>query len=437
MTHTLTLGTLVTLNLLFGVLVQGLVILLIGPGPETDALFASLTIPQLLLVLTSGPSARVLLPLFSRAPDEATVQGAAWTLLQVIVAVVATFAGALAAAAAFWVPLLFPGFDAATRALTITLTRLQLAGVVLTAAVTVLAAFHQSRGRFIRVEGGLLLGTAVAALLMPIGVRTFGVGGAAVLTILQAGLQGLGLLRGLGRWQRPDWRAPAVADLGRAVVPLIAGALVYKNERTVDRWLASFTSGGNLSLLALAHQGCASATVLVHRVATAPLVPALARHHASGEIVAFRQVYRRGARRLSVITGALWAAGAIGGWFVLPWLPRVGGLTPDDLRAFWVVGLALGGYLVGAGCGQILGAAFYARGDTMTPTRVGLGAFAVSVPARALGLALWGAPGIALGSSLYHVVNAVILFRRLERDSLREARKATAVSSPLAAPRVP
>lgn len=432
--QTLSLGTLVALNLLFGVLAQGLVVVLIGPGPATDALFASLTLPQLLLLLTSGPAARVLVPIFSRAAEERTVREEAWTVVQVVVATVGGLALLLAATSGLWVPVLFPGFTPATHALTVTLARIQLAAVVLTAATTVLAAFHQSRGRFVRVEAALLGGTAVAALVIGFGVSAFGVVGVAWVAVFQGTLQCAALLPGLGRWRRPDWRAASVAELRRGMMPLAAGALVYKNERTVDRWLASFATSGNLSLLALGHQACTSAGVVLHRVVTAPLVPRLSRQFAGGDLDGFRRSYRVGAGKLLLVTLGVWATVAGIGRLLIPLVAGLGQMSAADLGGLWTIVLALGGYLVAGACGQVLSAAFYAQSDTVTPTRVGIVAFLLSLPLRVLGLSIAGAPGIALGSSAYHALNAAMLLWALESRATREA---TAERGAVAAPAVP
>ena len=54
-----------------------------------------------------------------------------------------------------------------------------------------------------------------------------------------------------------------------------------------------------------------------------------------------------------------------------------------DLERLWLIVLASSGYVIAGGCGQVVSAGFYAQGDTVTPTRVGIATFLASIPLRA------------------------------------------------------
>src|SRR5229473_1794315 len=89
---------------------QWFIIVTLGPGRATDALFAGLAVPQLVLApLLSGES-----------PEQARAE--AQELFTAVGVVFATVALILLVFAPWWTPFLFPGFHGADRGLLIRLS---------------------------------------------------------------------------------------------------------------------------------------------------------------------------------------------------------------------------------------------------------------------------------------------------------------------------
>ena len=128
-----------SLNVVVGFASQWYIFTTLGPGRETDAYFAALVIPTLVLAVVSGSLMHVLVPLLSVGDDEA-FRREAWTFFQGIALGFGAVAVPLALAAQWWVPLPVPGFGQEARDLTVHIVRVQLLGMVFTAATGVLWA---------------------------------------------------------------------------------------------------------------------------------------------------------------------------------------------------------------------------------------------------------------------------------------------------------
>ena len=83
MQQAVSLGILSGANLLITIIIQWQVLTVLGPGPETDAFFASVTIPQLLLSIVTGSLVHVLVPLLSGEKQE-RLNRDAWTVFLVV-----------------------------------------------------------------------------------------------------------------------------------------------------------------------------------------------------------------------------------------------------------------------------------------------------------------------------------------------------------------
>src|SRR6185436_9174471 len=131
MKQTLTLACLAGSNILATLLFQWYVITQLGVGIETDALFAGMAVPQLILMVVSTSLTHVLVPLLA-TDDEMTFGRNAWGFFLGISGIFTAVAVVLFISAGFWVPWMVPGFSSAGKSLTVTLTRIQLVGMICT-----------------------------------------------------------------------------------------------------------------------------------------------------------------------------------------------------------------------------------------------------------------------------------------------------------------
>jgi putative peptidoglycan lipid II flippase len=409
---TLQLGLLSVTNLGIAFLFQWYVFVVLGPGTETDALFAAMTVPQLLLAVITGSLVHVLVPLLSREKGE-TLRQDAWTFLVIVGALFAVLAVALIVSAEWWVPLTVPGFSSTSQALTIELTRIQLVGMLFAGINGVQWATYHARQQFLWAELAPLLSGACSLLVLVWALPRFGITAAAWITTLRMALQTLLLAPGTGSPIRPDLRSPAVRQAWPRIKPLLLGTAYYKTDPLVDRFLLSMAEAGTVSLYYLAQQIYSAGNQVLHKAVAAPLVPLLSKLHGAGDKGCFRRTYLH----------RLWCVGAIsllavgilvllGDKFLVVFIGH-GNVSPGNVVELWWILIWLAGFFVGGAAGHISSASFYAVGDTSTPTRLGMYTYTFYAPAKFL-LFFWcGVSGLAISASAFLLLNFYLQNRQL------------------------
>ena len=417
MKQAIQLGTLSFASIGIAFLFQWYVLTQLGPGMETDALFAGMTIPQLVLAVISGSLMHVLVPLLA-GEDEDRLRHDAWGFLVFVGGLFGLLATILYVAAPWWVPLTVPGFSDAGLALTVELTRIQLIGTVFAAINGVQWAAYHARQQFVWAEFTPILASAFALLLLMWALPRFGVIAAAWIGTLRMVLQSLLLAPGMGRPVRPDLKSAAIQQAWQRIKPLLLGTAYYKTDPLVDRFLLSTASSGSLSLYYLGQQIYSAGSQVLNKAIVAPLVPLLSKLHKAGDKDGFRGAYHRKLQVVGLISIAgLLALGLLGQW-VLTLLVGHGNVNAGNIKELWWIMIWLGGVFVGGSMGQITASAFYASGDVTTPTRIGIYSYTFNIPVKfALFLCL-GVIGLASATSMFFLVNLFLQYRQLKKKYL-------------------
>ncbi len=408
MSLSIILGSLTGLNLFLTFLYQWYLLTKLGPGTETDAFFAGMILPQLALTVLSGSLTHVLVPLLAIEGKD-SFSRTSWGFLQWLGILLGFLAILFAITATFWVPWVVPGFDRQTRNLTVSLTQVQLAGMVLTGPATVLTAAYHARQRFIWASGSGVLATFLAFLFLFFGLPYWGIQAAAWTMVLRSVLQTLFLIPGIGPYHRPEIHNPALQKAWRQICPLLLGTSYYKTDQILDRFLASMTPVGGISLLHLAQQIYGAGNQVLNSAIAAPMVPLLAQKAHGKDWKSYFQISK--GRLLSVtifsVLGFLFLW--VWGQEVLRFLFGFGRFRMEEVHKLWWILMALMGVLIGGAMGQVLSTSFYARGETVVPTKIGVWGFSLGIGLKVLGFYLGGIIGIALGTSVYYFLNVFLL----------------------------
>jgi putative peptidoglycan lipid II flippase len=413
MRQTLTLACLAGGNILVTLLFQWYVITQLGVGIETDALFAGMAVPQLILMVVSSSLTHVLVPLLA-TENELTFARNAWGFFLGISGIFTGFAVLLFVSAGYWVPWLVPGFSSAGQSLTVSLTRIQLVGMIFTASTSVLWSVYHARQKFIWVELSSLLSSLAGLFLLVRILPTSGVSGAAFLIVLRTALQMVWLLPGLGRWQWPDWKSPAMREAWLRIRPLLIGTTYYRTDLLIDRFLASMAPSGGLSLLYIGQQIYGVANIVAEKAIATPMVPQLAILASAAKWPAFRQLYQRRLLAMGGLTVAGYIFLLVAGERVLNLLIGHGGVTKDNVHLLWLIMVALVGVFIAGAMGVITSKTFYAMGDTRTPTRMSIVTYTLYIPAKILAFLHYGLMGLAVVTSVYLFLNLCIQIVLLE-----------------------
>ncbi len=413
-----TLGCLAGINVLLAFFYQWYVLTAIGPGLETDALFAAMAVPQILLAVVAGSMTQVLVPLLS-IENRDNFQKAAWNFFQGIGLILGALVLLLFITAAEWVPWTVPGFSCVTQSLTIKLVRIQLVGTVFMGLNGVAWSAYHSRQRFIWAEVSPVIGTLGGFAFLIWGLSRFGIAAAAWAMVFRSAIQTILLLPGMGGYRFPDWKNSTFREAWRRLYPLLLGTTYYKTGELVDRFLASMAPAGQLSLLYFANQIYLAGNLILSKAFAAPMVPLLARKASEKKWFIFRQISHNRFLCVLGISVAILAFIFFSGSSLYSFLFGHGRFTIDEVLTLHHLLLALAGVWVGGAVGQILASSFYAKGNTGTPTRIGVFGFTLGLGLKAAGFWLWGVLGIAAGTSLYYLINAFLLKLSLSKKLSR------------------
>jgi peptidoglycan biosynthesis protein MviN/MurJ (putative lipid II flippase) len=142
-----------------------------------------------------------------------------------------------------------------------------------------------------------------------------------------------------------------------------------------------------------------------------PQVSTLARFAATKQWEALQTLYRRQRWRVTIAAGALTSVIVVIATSGQPWLPLLvsSPQTAETIRRLVPVLGCLSGIVATASLSHSLTTAFYAIGDTHTPSRVGAAMYTVGLAAKIAGAIGGGLQGIALAITATHVCNWLAL----------------------------
>jgi len=246
-----------------------------------------------------------------------------------------------------------------------------------------------------------------------------GIWAAALNTVLYNILKLAFLLPILGRFRSPSWRSPTVKEAWQRLKPLVPGQVYLRSDPALDRFLTSMTGAGTLSLLHLAQQVYASLVLLLSKAVVAPMAPKLAIYAREERWSEYRRHYLGRLLFLEVITmvGFLLVIAAAQ---VLRLLVGEIGIEPANLHMFWLTMIALGGTLVGGALVQATAGAFYAMGNTKTPTKISTLLYTLYIPVKILAFFKFGLIGLAVSMSTYFFANSISQSWLLRKELLRK-----------------
>lgn len=413
----LQLGFLSFINLAISFLFQWLAVTRLGPGVETDALFASMTLPLLVLSVVVGSLMHVLVPLFS-GEDEESLRRDAWGFFGLVLLVFGLLATILFLAAPFWVPLTVPGFGDVGMRLAVQLTQIQLIGMVLSAVNSVQWATYHARQSFIWAEAAPVISGIFSLIILIFLLPIYGVYAVAWMSVFRLVLQGLLLLPGMGMLIKPDLRSMSVVRAWTRIRPLLIGSAYTKTEPLIDRFLLSSAGEGVLSIYALAQQIYGAGNQVIAKSISSPLVPTLSRLHKAEDNINFQSTYQRKIILVAILCSTGYMAFVIFGEWILKILIAYGKFNADDISTLYWILIWSGGVFIGGALGQIASSSFYATGDTKSPVFISIITYTIYIPAKILVYVAYSFKGLALLTSIYYLVDFFIMYVYQRRQNI-------------------
>lgn len=408
---------------LLGLLRDVTVAAVFGVDATLDAYLVAQGLMNLVLALMAGAVAKAVVPTVARAVADGEPrrgQRSVRVALTVTVLVLGTASALMALLAPAVVALLAPGFDAATTATAVDLTRVVLLAAVLVAATNVLAGTAQGHRRFgWAAAQGIPFNVTVIAAALVFG-PVFGVTALAVAFVVGSALRlvlQLPPLLAVGQSFRPslDVRDPGFREMARLVPPLLVGSAIGQVNSLVDRAVGSTVGEGAIAALSYGWHLVGLADTLVVATVATTLYPALAAAARPGRAGELQDLLRRGSGVLLVLVTPVALVLALAAGPVVDLLLGRGdfGAEAVALTALAVTGYAAG--LPALALREPATRAFYALGDSRTPVVLALAGMAVNVVGDLTLGVRFGIPGLAASTSLSLALVAALTLWRLRR----------------------
>lgn len=425
MRHTLQIGAVSAANILSNILFQWLVLTILGPGMETDALFAGMTVPQLFAAVVSSSLTHVLIPILAGESD-VDQRRDGWTLLVVCGAVFLVAMVVLILTAKWWVPVTVPGFSPQAQVLTTELATFSLIGMAFTGLNSVQSAMALVREQYVWADAAPTIANLVAVVVLLWALPRYGVTAAAWISAMRLALQTLLLHRVMGRPVAIDLRSNALRNSWRRLSPMLAGASYYKMDPLVDRFLLSSAQTGSLSLIYLAQQLYSAASQVIAKALAVPVITKMSSAHKRDDQDSLRADLRVAGFRILIVSGLGIVCLVVVGKPMLTVGMSQGEFNPSDARSLWVLLVLMAGQFLAGSLGSLTAGAFYAQGDTRTPTVLGSIAFTFGIGLKIAMFKLFGLYGLALAISAYYLFSLLlqmgVLWKRVFYNSVSGAR---------------
>lgn len=401
----------------------------LGTGPVADAFFVALRLPNLMRRLFGeGAFNAAFIPAFSGL---LVTEGraAARDLAERLALIMSLWLTTLAVLGIVFMPqvvsVIAPGFtrDPEKLALAVEMTRIIFPYLIFICLAALVSGVLNALDRFAAAAAAPVLFNLMAmAALLGLTPYVATPGHALAWGIMASGAVQLGLVwfaarhagMALNPLHRPRLTPPVVLVLGR-MVPGMLGAGVTQINLAMDTIIASFLVSGSVSYLYYADRVAQLPLGVIGAAVGTALLPLLARQLRSGQRLSAHRSMNR-AIELSVLLTLPCAVGlGIAAQPIVAALFERGAFGADATAA---TALALAAYAAGLPAFvmvKVLAPAYFARGDTRTPVKIGVCVIAFNL---ALNLVLMGPlahVGVAASTAISAWCNAAALALLLAR----------------------
>lgn len=394
-----------------------------GASAPTDAWYAALQVPMLLLVFLTGPLHTSFLPIYAERRehhDEADTQAFVRATFTAVIPLLALASALLWLAAPAIVRVIVPRFDAERVALAVTILR-WLAPLPL---VTGLAEFPKMlflahRSYTLPAIGSLFYATGVVVATIWLGGR-HGIAVAAMGGVVAVAAEAV-LLRVMLTSDLPrlrftgTWRHSGVKQLFHLLWPRFISVGGNRMNLFVDNMFASALETGLLAALSFGEKLTRIPLILFAGPLSRTIMPVLSDYAARGDMDEIKRMLTRYLRMAAVLACG---AGTVFVFFPVETVRVFYGRGAFDDAAVQATSVALLCYglgMVAYAFRMLISLVFFAVQDTRTPMRWALIGVVVNAAADWLFMGWLGHAGIALATALVETVIAAGLYRDLSR----------------------
>ncbi|HHC6499765.1 TPA: murein biosynthesis integral membrane protein MurJ [Vibrio parahaemolyticus] len=221
------------------------------------------------------------------------------------------------------------------------------------------------------------------------------------------------------------WRDPGVVKIRTLMIPALFGVSVSQINLLFDTFIASFLQTGSISWLYYSDRllefplglfGIAIATVIL---------PALSREHVDSQSEGFAHTMDWGVRMVTLLgIPAMLGLMALAKPMLMVLFMR-GEFSPQDVHQASLSLLAYASGLLNFMLIKVLAPGYYSRQDTKTPVKYGIIAMVTNMVFNAIFAYFYGYVGLAIATALSAFVNMALLYRGLHIAGVYQITKRT------------
>ncbi|ELB2202266.1 murein biosynthesis integral membrane protein MurJ [Vibrio parahaemolyticus] len=221
------------------------------------------------------------------------------------------------------------------------------------------------------------------------------------------------------------WRDPGVVKIRTLMIPALFGVSVSQINLLFDTFIASFLQTGSISWLYYSDRllefplglfGIAIATVIL---------PALSRKHVDSQSEGFAHTMDWGVRMVTLLgIPAMLGLMALAKPMLMVLFMR-GEFSPQDVHQASLSLLAYASGLLNFMLIKVLAPGYYSRQDTKTPVKYGIIAMVTNMVFNAILAYFYGYVGLAIATALSAFVNMALLYRGLHIAGVYQITKRT------------
>ncbi|EOY3078295.1 murein biosynthesis integral membrane protein MurJ [Vibrio parahaemolyticus] len=221
------------------------------------------------------------------------------------------------------------------------------------------------------------------------------------------------------------WRDPGVVKIRTLMIPALFGVSVSQINLLFDTFIASFLQTGSISWLYYSDRllefplglfGIAIATVIL---------PALSRKHVDSQSEGFAHTMDWGVRMVTLLgIPAMLGLMALAKPMLMVLFMR-GEFSPQDVHQASLSLLAYASGLLNFMLIKVLAPGYYSRQDTKTPVKYGIIAMVTNMVFNAIFAYFYGYVGLAIATALSAFVNMALLYRGLHIAGVYQITKRT------------
>lgn len=223
------------------------------------------------------------------------------------------------------------------------------------------------------------------------------------------------------------WRDPGVVKIRTLMIPALFGVSVSQINLLFDTFIASFLATGSISWLYYSDRllefplglfGIAIATVIL---------PALSRKHVDAESRGFASTMDWGVRMVVLLGLPAMLGLMVLAKPMLMVLFMRGEFTPHDVNQASMSLLAYASGLLNFMLIKVLAPGYFSRQDTKTPVKYGIIAMVSNMVFNAIFAYFYGYVGLAMATALSALINMALLYRGLHIQNVYRLTKQTAL----------